>query len=333
MWFDSSRALPVTGTVLVCLGASLVGAPPARAQSVPTCFGEPATIVGEDGQRVIHGSASDDVIVGGPATKIYGHQGDDRICNFVRPMDDDSTRFPEMYGGAGHDRLLGWSNEPALHFMYGGRGGDRLIGGAPMHGGRGHDDLTSTGENEGVNLTGGRGDDVMVGGPTQDQFTAGPGRDTIIGSEEPRCPDSFCDFVFVRDSHVVDLERGFLRTGTERTSLINIHMVWAQVFDHPVKLLGSSEADVLTAYCRVSAQVPVCSRGPATIDGRGGDDVIIGGSGADLLRGRRGDDLLKGDRRDDTLMGGRGNDRHNGGVGSDTCTDDVGVNTVVKCEA
>ena len=321
-------ALAIVAAVTV-LASLVVGVAQA---DTPTCLGRVATIVGKTGQRVIHGTPGDDVIVGGPAIRIYGHRGDDRICNFVRPIPDNTSRWPVMSGGAGNDRMLGWSNAPVLHFMYGDRGRDRLIGGAPMHGGSGADELTSTGVSEAVSLTGGPGDDVMVGGPTQDQFNSGSGHDTIVGSVEPECPDSFCDFVFVRDARVVDLEGGFIRTRRNRTSLVNIHQVWAHVFDHPVRLLGSSEADVLSTYCRPSSQTPDCSRQPATIVGRGGPDILIGGYGADILQGGDGDDLLKGNRRDDLLTGGQGDDRHNGGAGTDACPDELGVNVFVHCE-
>jgi T1SS-143 domain-containing protein len=78
----------------------------------------------------------------------------------------------------------------------------------------------------------------------------------------------------------------------------------------------------------------------ATLNGRGGDDVLIGGSGNDLLNGGEGDDLLHGGAGNDTLAGGNGNDtasyieslagvnvsllivggQNTGGAGTDTLT-------------
>ena len=58
-----------------------------------TCFAAEPAIVGAPGQRVIHGTPGDDVIVGGPpVVKIYGHRGDDRICNHVRGFGNDTDR-------------------------------------------------------------------------------------------------------------------------------------------------------------------------------------------------------------------------------------------------
>jgi Ca2+-binding RTX toxin-like protein len=64
----------------------------------------------------------------------------------------------------------------------------------------------------------------------------------------------------------------------------------------------------------------------ATIEGRGGkdvisggdeDDVIVGGAGEDSLSGGGGNDLIFGRHGNDTLIGGEGNDTLWGGEGSD----------------
>jgi Ca2+-binding RTX toxin-like protein len=65
-------ALLAVGTVI------LMGAAAASGSSTPTCFGEPATIVGAG---TILGTPDDDVIIGSEgADVIDGSSGDDRIC-------------------------------------------------------------------------------------------------------------------------------------------------------------------------------------------------------------------------------------------------------------
>jgi uncharacterized protein (DUF1501 family) len=78
--------------------------------AVPTCDGQPATIVGTRGRDRLVGTPGRDVIVGlGGADRIKGGGGNDLIC-----------------GGAGNDRLRGGRGRDRLQ---GDRGRDRLVGG------------------------------------------------------------------------------------------------------------------------------------------------------------------------------------------------------------
>jgi Ca2+-binding RTX toxin-like protein len=54
-----------------------------------------------------------------------------------------------------------------------------------------------------------------------------------------------------------------------------------------------------------------------TIDGGGGNDLLIGGGGRSVLLGGSGNDTLHGDGGDDVLLGGTGNDDLLGGSGND----------------
>lgn len=58
--------------------------------------------------------------------------------------------------------------------------------------------------------------------------------------------------------------------------------------------------------------------GPASIRGRGGDDVITTHQGDDHVLGGRGDDSMNGGEGDDTLAGGPGADDLRGSPGDDT---------------
>lgn len=63
------------------LAAALYAAPVAAAQPVPTCFGQPATIVGTSADDTLVGTEGADVIVGGEgADSIEGRGGDDLLC-------------------------------------------------------------------------------------------------------------------------------------------------------------------------------------------------------------------------------------------------------------
>jgi Ca2+-binding RTX toxin-like protein len=62
-----------------------------------------------------------------------------------------------------------------------------------------------------------------------------------------------------------------------------------------------------------------------TLDGGGGNDVLLGGALSDVLSGMLGDDLLGGGLGDDKLSGGLGNDQLSGDGGLDTVFDEGDV--------
>jgi len=63
-----------------------------------------------------------------------------------------------------------------------------------------------------------------------------------------------------------------------------------------------------------------------TLDGGGGNDVLLGGALSDVLFGKLGDDVLGGGLGDDKLGGGLGNDQLSGDGGLDTVFDEADVN-------
>jgi Ca2+-binding RTX toxin-like protein len=62
-----------------------------------------------------------------------------------------------------------------------------------------------------------------------------------------------------------------------------------------------------------------------TLDGGGGNDVLLGGALSDVLYGKLGSDVLGGGLGDDKLGGGVGNDQLSGGGGIDTVFDEADV--------
>jgi Ca2+-binding RTX toxin-like protein len=137
--------------ILAVIGSSLVvvatAAAPGHAgmshpADTPTCFGQPATIVGTEGNDSLLGGPGVDVIVGlGGADRIKGRGGNDLIC-----------------GGAGND------------FIYGGGGNDQIDAGddgGPIHGGPGKDVLLGGAGRDG--LWGDQGNDTIDGGNDEDE--------------------------------------------------------------------------------------------------------------------------------------------------------------------
>jgi len=120
----------LVGALLVAPGAyAAPAADPARQPGEPTCYGQQATITGNDRGNRIDGTPGDDVIVGlGGFDRIDGRGGDDLICA--------GRGGDQLYGGSGDDRLDGGRNGrfPDDDFstgdrLVGGPGNDRLDGG------------------------------------------------------------------------------------------------------------------------------------------------------------------------------------------------------------
>ncbi|ALA57586.1 calcium-binding protein [Nitrospira moscoviensis] len=142
----------------------------------------------------------------------------------------------------------------------GGAGNDTLIGslqGEQMYGGAGNDTLQ--GLDGADTLLGEDGADTLEGGADNDVLVGGVGDDTLLGG-----------------------------SGDDR-------------------LLGGAGADWLQGEI-----------GADTLDGGIGDDMLHGGDGDDLLNGGAGNDSFDGGVGNDVLAGGLGDDQLLGGAGNDT---------------
>lgn len=109
--------------IVLALMAALLTAPAGAGEEVPTCLGEPATIVGTDGDDELAGTPDRDVVWAGPgADTVRAGAGDDVVCG--GPGSD------ELRGGAGDDvvadlitgsprqALLGGPGDNALHLSW-----------------------------------------------------------------------------------------------------------------------------------------------------------------------------------------------------------------------
>ena len=67
----------------------------------------------------------------------------------------------------------------------------------------------------------------------------------------------------------------------------------------------------------------------STLEGRGGNDMLIGQQGNDSLHGDDGNDRLVGGRGNDSLFGGEGDDQLTGGLGRDVLTGGLGADRFI----
>jgi Ca2+-binding RTX toxin-like protein len=135
---------------LAALGA-LLGAValPVVVSARSTCFGQPATIMGDrDGETILGTSDGDVIISAGGNDRIFARGGSDLIC-----------------AGGGMDRVRGGKGSDRIN---GGRGSD-----VPFRSNRRHDVFAG--------LLGNAGDDFIKGGNGIDRLQGGPGNDVLKG--------------------------------------------------------------------------------------------------------------------------------------------------------
>jgi Ca2+-binding RTX toxin-like protein len=274
-------AAVLAGAVALILATA--GADDSHAAARPTCFGDPATTVGTDGNDVINGTSGDDVIVGlGGDDVINGLDGDDEICggdgNDVLLGGDGF--FDALSGDAGDDVIDGGSAFETFA-VYGDAPGpvnvDLAAGKAT---GWGNDTLTRidvvvgsafddtlTGDSQPNALIGLGGNDTLNGGGGYDELTGDAGNDTIDGG----AGEDLVYYDYAPNGVHVNLSTGTASGwGTDR--LVGVE-----------DLHGSRFADVLIGDAHRN-----------WIEGHGGNDRVFGGAGRDTLLGQTGRDFADG---------------------------------------
>jgi Ca2+-binding RTX toxin-like protein len=327
-------------------------------QDVIVAFGGDDTIDGAGSADIVCAGDGDDTVsvVGG---FVHGGPGDDDIRQ-VLPRHAHTQRG-RLYGDAGDDNL----ECSGTCMIYGGSGHDRLVGGPS--------------EQHGNLLAGGSGSDVLVGGSHHDTFVFSRGHDKVHG----RGGESTLDLSFANSGVRADLAAGTATNSTGRTTVKHIADVYGSPYqdhllgDRHANLLVDdfSAADVINGRGgddRVSAQFSSESK---VSGGKGADTVIaqetpnpnkpilgavvdlakhvgynrhhkakktrlagienvIGTEGPDIIRGDAGPNVIQGGNSVDRLYGRAGGDRiygseitfkggsadhANGGAGNDLC--------------
>jgi Ca2+-binding RTX toxin-like protein len=263
-----------------------------------TCFGQPATIAGTDGDDTLRGTPGNDVIIAGAGSDIIlAGEGDDLVCgeegvDFIFGLGgndslDGGLDGDGFAGGAGDDQVIcGDGNDLLVFIEAPGPVTANLVTNTAT--GEGNDRFESC---EG--LTGGPFDDVLTGNDLAfNALIGGPGNDVLDGG------GGFDGAIYGTGPVQASLRDG-TAVGEGNDTLRNIE-----------GLEGTSGNDTFVG----SDQTNV-------LDGRNGNDLLQGLGGADLLQGdaavddKPGNDRLDGGPGDDFLQPSRGVDVLDGGEG------------------
>ncbi|MEW8009676.1 MAG: calcium-binding protein [Candidatus Thiodiazotropha sp.] len=322
------------------------------------------TLDGSAGNDLLDGGAGNDLLYGdgdidyyGPGhsyvetahDQLFGGDGDDHLYGGSRyeldAFRDDN--FDHLHGGPGNDYLYGQGE------LYGGDGNDELIGYGTIDGGDGNDSirLGTDGSLDTTLISGGRGDDNLVGGhiAVTFNFNLGDGVDVLrhnlwdySASAMQQDVIAFGDGITQADvrfeqqqntlivyygsgNDQITITDWFISQGRGKT----LRFVFADGsvitdIDQLTVTMGTAGNDTLQGT--ESSDTIQAGAGNDQVWGRGGNDEIRGDGGEDYLAGEAGDDILIGAAGDDNLAGGEGNDRLvggdqndqlNGGLGSD----------------
>ena len=251
------RKLFLPLALVFLLASSLAAAVPSAEEEVEEarCHGRRATIVGTEGDDVLHGTPGRDVIWGGGGDdEIFGSLGNDLICG--GPGSD------LIHGGRGNDIIDGGPGNDDR--VYGDLGDDKLMGGP----------------GNGDEVAGGLGIDTLNGGPGNFDFVHGDyGYDRMDGGPGKGDIASFATDVGAgRDGGVkVDLAKHRAR-GDGHDRLFRFESIEGSAFNDI--LIGNGQDNVIDG-----------GAGDDVLRGGGGKDKLVGGQGTDRCNGAKGDTI------------------------------------------
>lgn len=310
------------------------------------------TVEGGEGNDSILAASGADLLLGGPGRDwIEGRSGDDTLTG----SDGDDT----FDGGQGVDLLResGGSfvlREPSL---LGGRGDQvSAIELAELTGSEGDDVIDASAFAGPTTISGGGGNDLLIGGAVADAVSGGAGNDTLPAGPGGDTLDGGdgVDLVSETGSLLVLTDSALSGNGRKQLSAIELAILTgtdghdrldASAFGGRVTLDGGAGDDTLLAGAGADLLLggmgsDSLSGGAGndtihgggdddSIDGGDGDDLAFGGDGRDSISGGEGNDTLYGGNAPDTLSGGNGNDCLHGGNGSDSLAGDGGNDTLI----
>jgi Ca2+-binding RTX toxin-like protein len=158
-------------------------------------------------------------------------------------------------------------------------------------------------------LSGGAGDDIMVGAATSNTMFGEAGADLMVGGAGD--DNLFGDWDLA--SATLDWTAVRSVAGTAFSPIFRVDFTNAQKLDPQDAAQGQADA----IYAGAGKDWVFAGRGDDFVDGGSGDDVILGEGGSDVLFGGDGADLIDGDSASAVAAGLAGDDYIDGGIGND----------------
>jgi len=357
--FDFPDGSSLNFTELLVRGYEILGTP------------EKDSLQGTSGNDRIRGLTGDDLLMGGAGDDTYlfaDGDGVDTIDDLTTPsagntvvlpddVDPDDIRLSlDADAGTlilrelgtdelhltGFDRLDPLGSRAVESFRFGPSGRVRtyeelLAQGFDITGGSGNDTLLGTALTD--RIEGGSGDDLLAGGTGNDFLAGGSGNDTYIfnqgdgiahitDTQEPGCGNILR---FGPNIEPADLRRHLYFEAPADGS--NGTLILAFDNGDEVHLAGFNPDDVENSPPSVDTfqfadgtSLPFAQLAAYTfvVEGDGNDNTLSGTNLGDRLYGRGGNDSLLAGKGDDTLTGGTGNDILAGGAGRDAYVFNLG---------
>jgi Ca2+-binding RTX toxin-like protein len=257
-------------------------------------------LTGGAGDDSLVGNGGNDMLTGGlGADALDGGEGNDSLT-----IDNLDT---SVVGGAGLDKVTvsGATGGVTLNLTAGQI--ETVLASASTHA----NTFDASGATWAVSITGGSGNDTIIGGEMNDRLTGGAGDDSLVGNGG-------------HDTLTGGLGADALDGGDGNDSLtidnLDTSVVGGAGLDK-VTVSGATGGVTLNLTTgQIETVLASASTHANTFDASGAtwSVSITSGSGADLLIGGDGDDTLTGGAGNDTLIGGLGNDRLTGGNDIDT---------------
>ena len=331
---DTAKVTGASGAVNLNLTGSLIEVVNASASNFDNTFSAEGaywvvSITGGNGNdSIIGGLMNDRLIGGGGNDTIRGAGGNDNLTgglgndSLFGDEDDDTLTIDSadlvVSGGDGIDMVTvnAASGAVTLDITAG------LVETVSASTSTSNNRFDATGATWAVAITGGSGNDTIIGGNLADRLTGGSGNDSLIGNDGNDSltgglgADSF-DGGADNDSLTIEnLDTSVVGglgldrvTVTGATGAVNLNLTAGQI----ETVIASSSAFHNTFNASGATWA-------VSITGGNGNDTLIGGNMKDTLIGGAGNDSLVGNDGDDSLTGGLGADSLDGGADNDSLT-------------
>ncbi|HYC01896.1 MAG TPA: hypothetical protein VED40_01300 [Azospirillaceae bacterium] len=322
--------------------------------------GQEITLGHTDGAILYRGTAADEAITGtGVAEWLFGADGNDTLeGGDGNDLLRGGTGADSLAGGLGNDNMRGDAGNDTID---GGTGTDfasyfydgiqdvttgievdmahaGVAGPVTVTGYHGDQDvlidverigLTGTGGNDtlkggqnGGQIFGNGGDDIIIGGNGDDVLAGGAGQNTVTGASGN---DTFSAHSLGHQI-ITDFVSGTDRIDLSGTGITDISLV-TQTPDGGDLVITAQDVPGLriTVKGRTADLAPsdFVAAVPSTVG-----EALFGGAGNDSINGLGGDDFIIGNGGDDTLLGSAGNDLLDGGAGLNTLDGGSGNDTL-----